>query len=103
MLRLSVYAKGMLKDELIGMEMIPVAGLRQGYRAVPLRNSKGLRLQLASVLVRFRLKSQVCIPPKPAPTQPSCSIPSHPATSQPSLPTHPTPPPAQAEHASPIP
>ena len=61
----------MLKDELIGTEMIPVVGLRQGYRSVPLRNAKGLRLQLASVLIRFRLDTQAkdithCSPPTDA-------------------------------------
>ena len=45
----------MLKDELLGTETLPVAAMRMGYRSLMLRNAKGLRLQLASVLLRFHL------------------------------------------------
>ena len=54
-LRLSVYHKGVLKDELIGSEILPVAALREGYRSVGLRSAKGLRLQLAAVLLHVKL------------------------------------------------
>ena len=55
-LRLSVYHKGVLKDEVIGTEVIPVMALRQGCRSVGLRTSKGLRLRMASILLHVRLK-----------------------------------------------
>ena len=54
-LRLQVYVKGLLKDELVGTEAIPVAALRRGYRSVQLRNARGVRLQLASLLLHIGL------------------------------------------------
>ena len=52
MVRALVFHKGLLKDELIATETVPLAGLRQGYRCFcNLRNTRGVRLQLASLLV----------------------------------------------------
>ena len=52
MVRVLLYHKGLLKDELIATETVPLAGLRQGYRCFcNLRNTRGVRLQLASLLV----------------------------------------------------
>ena len=57
-LRLQVYVKGLLKDELVGTEAIPVAALRRGYRSVQLRNARGVRLQLASLLLHIGLTDE---------------------------------------------
>ena len=34
---------------------MPLFAMRMGYRSMPLRNAKGLRIQLASVLLRFHV------------------------------------------------
>lgn len=39
------------------LQVLPVAALRQGYRSVGLRSAKGLRLQLAAVLLHIRKSS----------------------------------------------
>ena len=57
MLRLSVYHKGILKDELLGTEAIPLRAARCGYRAVFLRSPKGPELELGSLLVEMRLRT----------------------------------------------
>ena len=54
--RVSVCHRGVLKDEVIGTEVLPVFALREGYRSVGLRTAKGLRLQLASLLLHVRLE-----------------------------------------------
>jgi len=54
--RLAVHHRGVLKDECIGSEVLPVVALRQGYRSVQLRSPKGLRLQLAALLVHIRFE-----------------------------------------------
>jgi hypothetical protein len=53
--RLSVYHRGVLKDEMLGTEVLPVGALRDGYRSIHLRTAKGLRLQLAAVLLKIRV------------------------------------------------
>ena len=64
-LRLTVYHRGVLKDEIVGTEVLPVAALRQGYRSVSLNTSKGLRLQLAAVLLKIRLSKTAPAPSLP--------------------------------------
>jgi len=54
--RLSVYQRTLLRDEVLGAEVLPVLALRQGFRSVSLRTAKGLRLQLAAVLVHIRFE-----------------------------------------------
>ena len=78
--RLSVYSRGLLKDELIGTETMPVFAMRMGYRSMSLRNAKGLRIQLASVLLRFHVAGAAFEPSRkqaarnrPSPAERKCS------------------------------
>ena len=53
--RASLYHKGLLKDELLASEAVPLLALRQGYRAFcHLRNPRGNRLQYTSLLAHIR-------------------------------------------------
>ena len=48
----------MLKDELLGAEVVPLRAARHGYRsAFRLRSPKGPELELGSVLVEVRLRA----------------------------------------------
>ena len=47
----------MLKDELLGAEVVPLRAARHGYRSVFLRSPKGPELELGSVLVEVRLRA----------------------------------------------
>jgi len=58
-IKLTVYNRGVLKDDVIGTDVLPVMALRQGYRSVALRTQKGLRLQLAALLVHIRLEERI--------------------------------------------
>jgi len=55
--RLTVYHENLLRPQVIGSEVLPVIALRQGFRSVWLRTPRGLRLQLAAVLVHIQLES----------------------------------------------
>lgn len=80
-LRLSVYHKSVLRDELLGTEVLPVAALRGGYRSVSLRTAKGLRLQLASVLLHIRKEDDPNMAGAPLPAQPELQPVSEPGPS----------------------
>ena len=58
LLRISVYHKGVLKEELLGTDTLPLCAVRTGYRSVFLRNAKGLQLELSALLVQLQLRER---------------------------------------------
>ena len=66
LLRISVYHKGVLKEELLGTDTLPLCALRTGYRSVFLRNAKGLQMELSAILIRLELGERAASQSPPA-------------------------------------